>query len=421
MILTDLLLMAVLLGLSAFFSASETAFFSLRRRDLRQLEQTPGFAGGLILRLRSNTQSLLTTVLFGNMLVNISYFALATTATLAASSAGKNALAYALGVGFLAVLIIGGEVVPKAVAVAVPMRFARLAAVPLFLFQKATMPVQKVLGVVIRIPSALLAGRQTAAYLTREELQLLIRATGESGVIDRGERDLMNEVMEFAEIRVREVMVPRVDAVAFEVGANLEQVRLIVREKEISTVPVYEGAIDNVIGVVDAKEVLLSDARALRDHLRPVPLFVPEVARIEPVLHQFRELKCSFAIVVDEYGGWAGIVTLEDIVEEIVGDISDEFEASTKPVRRVGPDQYVLSGSVSIRDWTEIFGISVDLAGVETLGGFIALRLGRLPREGDTVTFGNLTLTVRTIARRRAAEVLIERRDPGEAAEEDAR
>jgi len=127
------------------------------------------------------------------------------------------------------------------------------------------------------------------------------------------------------------------------------------------------------------------------------------------VLQQFRERECQFAIVVDEYGGWAGIVTLEDIVEEIVGDISDEFDTDTQPVRKIGEDKYVLSGGVSIRDWSEIFKIDLDLAEVETLGGFIVLHLGRLPREGDSVELGNLVLTVQKVSRRRVAQVLIER------------
>jgi CBS domain containing-hemolysin-like protein len=416
MILHELLGMAVLLVFSAFFSASETALFSLTRRDLRGLEAAHHWAHRLVPRLRAAPQDLLTTVLFGNMLVNVLFFSLA---TVAAAEAGSPGAAVAVSAGSLAALILFGEVIPKGIAVSVPVRFSRLAGLPLFFFQKAIYPIRKVLGGLHRLSSALARARERAAYVTPEELRLLIEATEERGVIALSERDMMHEIIEFAEIRVREVMVPRVDVVAFEINGSASAFRDLVREHGITKLPVYEGNIDNVVGIAYAREVLLSDSGRLRESVRPVRLFVPETARIEAVLHQFRERKCQFAIVVDEYGGWAGIVTLEDIVEEIVGDISDEFDQDVEPVRRIGPDRYVLSGGVSIRDWSEIFDVDVELAEVETLGGFVVLRLGRLPREGDIVRLSNLTLTVRKVTRRRVAQVLIERTN-GDAASNEA-
>jgi len=403
----NLLTMAVLLGLSGFFSASETALFSLRRGDLRRLERLPGLIHGLILKLRSDPQGLLTTVLLGNMLVNVLYFCLATAAALNAATRGA---ALALGFGSLVAIIICGEVVPKAVAVAIPLRFSAFAATPLFFFQRLIHPVRKALVAITRLSAAVSRGDEQTAYVTPEELQLLIRATGERGQIAVSERDMMHEIMEFGETRVREVMVPRVDVVAFEADGDVGELRRLVERTSITTMPVYEDDIDDIIGLVNALDVLLGDSTSIRDNVRPVPLFVPETARIEAVLHQFRDRRCQFGIVVDEYGGCAGIVTLEDIVEEIVGDISDEFDVEeAEPVRQVGPDSFVLSGGLSVRDWSELFGLDLDLADVETLGGFIALRLGRLPGEGESVTLGNLTFTVRKVSRRRVTEVLIER------------
>ncbi|MFH1730480.1 MAG: hemolysin family protein [Planctomycetota bacterium] len=402
-----LLTMAVLLGLSGFFSASETALFSLRRVELRRLERSSGFVNGLILKLRSDTQGLLTTVLFGNMLVNVLYFCLAAAA---ATSAPTQAAALAVGFGSLASIIICGEVVPKAVAVAIPLWFSTVAAAPLFFFHKTILPVRKALAAVTKLSAVVSGGGEQAAYVTPEELQLLIRATGERGQIAVTERDMMHEIMEFGETRVREVMLPRVDVVAVEADDDAAEIRRLVEKTNVTTMPVYEDNIDNIIGVVSAPDVLLSDSQRISDHVQPVPLFVPETARIETVLHQFRERRCQFGVVVDEYGGFAGILTLEDIVEEIVGDISDEFDVEkAEPVRQLGPDRFVLSGGLSIRDWSELFGLDLDLAEVETLGGFIALRLGRLPSEGESVTLGNLTFTVRKVSRRRVTEVLIER------------
>jgi len=401
--------MAVLLCCSAFFSAAETALFSLSRRDLHGIEHSPGLVHRLIVRLRSEPQALLMTVLFGNMVVNVLYYSLATLGALAAARAGWRGAVYGLGIGSLLVLIVCGEVGPKAVAVTIPMRFAHLAAVPLFFFQTLIYPVRRVLGVVMKAATAVTRGPARGAYVTAEELHLLIHATGERGVIAHTERDMMHDIIEFAQIPVREVMVPRVDVVAFEVNGDLADFCDLIRRRRIGNVPVYEGNIDNVIGFVYSRDVLLGAPSSIRECMHPVPLFVPDTARIEPVLHQFRERKSQFAIVVDEYGGCAGIVTLEDIVEEIVGDIRDEFDALTTPVRSIGPDQYVLSGSLGIRDWSGILGVEIGRSDVKTLGGFVVQRLGRLPREGDVIRFRNLILTVQKVSRRRVAEVLIER------------
>ncbi|MFO7899892.1 MAG: hemolysin family protein [Planctomycetota bacterium] len=407
MILYHLLAMVILLGLSAFFSASETALFSLSRRDFRRLDRSPSLIHGLIQKLRGDPQSLLTTVLFGNMLVNVLYFSVATVATIRSES---PAIRYALGPVSLVGVIICGEVVPKAVAVAMPLGYSRLAAIPLFAFRQIIYPVRRVLGVVLKLSAMLTRNRAAQTYVTREELQLLIRATSERGEIDRTERDMMQEIVEFAEIRVREVMVPRVDVIAFEINGTADELQRLVEETGITKLPVYEENIDNIVGILHARDVLLSD-KTVPEALRPVSLFIPEVARIEAALQQFRQRHSQFAIVVDEYGGWAGIVTLEDIVEEIVGEISDEFDGTEEPVRQIGPDRYVLSGSVGIRDWSELFGLNLELelAEVETLAGFIVLRLGRLPREGDTLDLANLRFTVQKVEQRRVARVLVER------------
>ncbi len=412
-ILDKLLALLLLLGFSAFVSASETALFSLSRRDLRQLELARGLVHGIILKLRSDPQGLLATVLFGNMLVNVLYYSMATMAAMDAAAAGAHGSAYAIGIGSLIALIICGEVMPKAVAVTIPVRFSRFAAVPVFFLRKVLYPVRRVLGAVLKAVALLTRGRGRETYVTPEELQLLIRATGERGLIPLTESGMMSEIMEFAQIRVAEVMVPRIDVVAFEVNGGVDEFRRMIEKHPVNRVPIYERNIDNIIGIVYTRAVLLSDTPGIRPHLRPVPMFVPEVARIEPLLRQFRERGCQFAVAVDEYGGWAGIITLEDVVEQIVGEIRDEFDTGVEPVRQTGPDQYVLSGDVSIRDWCEIFGIDLDLAEVATLGGFLMLQLGRLPREGDTVRLGNLLFTVQKLTGRRPAEVRIQRINDG--------
>lgn len=382
--------------------------FSLSRENLRMLEQNPTFVNRLILKLRSDSQSLLSTVLFGNELTNVFYYSVATVAAIRATQAGNHALAAGIGIGSLVALVMFGEITPKNMAVVMPMRFAKIVAIPLYTFQKIIWPVRKVLSGILAFFTKFTRGKEAQPYVTPEELQHLIKATGSRGHIAQVEGDMMREVMEFAQIRVPEVMVPRVNVVAYEVNGPVDVLREKLRPLGISKIPIYEGTIDNVIGIVYAHDVFLSNL-SIRESIKPVPLFVPESARIEQVLQQFREKRCQFACVVDEYGGWAGIITLEDIIEEVVGDISDEYDPTHESVKQLGPDKYILSGSVSIREWSQIFGIGIDLAEAETLSGYIMLTLGRIPVEGDRVEVGNLRLTVQRVVRRYASEVLVER------------
>jgi CBS domain containing-hemolysin-like protein len=245
--------------------------------------------------------------------------------------------------------------------------------------------------------------------VTREELVMLVNLSREQGLMDDVTGNMMQQLVDFAHIRVHEVLIPRVDLALFDAKRPTAEFLELVRHTRHGRVPVYEGRIDNVVGVVHAKDVLLWPQRPLGEMVRRV-LFVPESKTIESLLADFRRLGESMAMVVDEYGGIAGMVTIEDVTEEIVGEIRDEYDRPVESVREEGLNRYSLSGRLGIRDWSELFDIPSgrEQFAVDTLGGFVAGLFGRLPTVGGSVTFGNLRFTVESMHRRRIDRVRLE-------------
>ena len=404
------LLLVPLLLLSGLFSASETALFSLPRETLRRFSGSSRRLERLVARLLERPRSLLITILFGNLVVNISFYAVASVATWKAASAGHQVEAALLGVCSLLAVIVFGEVTPKALALAIPEAVASFSAVPLLALRGVFAPVRIVVSTLSQaVTNIVVRPHHRQPYVTREELVMLVDLSREQGLIDDQTGIMMQEMVDFADIRVHEVMVPRVDLALFEVNQPVEELVKLVEQTRHGRVPVYEGKIDNVIGIIYAKDVLLHPDRPLRESLREV-LFVPESQTIESLLADLRRLGRSLAMVVDEYGGIAGLVTLEDITEEIVGEIRDEYDRPVESVIDLGENTYSLSGRLGVRDWSELFEVStgVEQFEVDTLGGFVAGLLGRVPSAGESVTFGNLRFTVESVHKRRIERVRVE-------------
>jgi len=404
--LPRLVLMALFLGLSFFFSGSETALFSLTREDLHRFKNEEGRLGAMICSLLDDPKGLLVTILFGNMVVNVFFYSVS---FIFLAQIGRPVVQTVLGLGLLVLVIVFGEVVPKATAVSIPCRFSRTVALPIALLKKITLPVRVLIGGVVTAAMALIPKwTDEETDVTADELKMLVDLSQHAGIIDRGERTMINEIVEFGDIRVREVMTPRVDMTLFELPGTREAFLDLVHRSRHSKVPVYRDDIDNLVGVIHAKDAFLRPDQSLEELTRPIR-FVPEFQTIESLLREFREKRTQMAIVVDEYGGFEGMITLEDILEEIVGEIEDEFDEGEEPVRMVNGG-YLLSGDLSMREWEELFGDDLMLPGVSTLGGFVATLLGRVPREGDEITYKNLFFVIKKMRRRRVAQVRLELR-----------
>jgi CBS domain containing-hemolysin-like protein len=241
--------------------------------------------------------------------------------------------------------------------------------------------------------------------LSTDELRALLELSRRHGVINPTEDTFLRAAIALNSLRIRDVMVPRVELRAYDVNASPSGLRDLMRSTRLKRIPVYDGAIDNIVGLVYAKVLFLEPDKKLRDLLMPVR-FVPEMISCEQLLEHFRKTRTQLAIVVDEYGGVAGLVTLEDVLEEIVGDIHDPEEKPGEPeILQLSPTEYEVSGMLGVRFWAETFGLPRLVDRVSTVGGLVAARLGRTARAGDAVRFGNLELRVAQVDRRRVKRV----------------
>lgn len=415
--------MAILLALSAFFSGSETALFSLSRDRLRRFQQGSSHLEHVAARLVARPRTLLVTILFGNMLVNAMFFALSSSMIWDIGS--RSGAAWAGGLAGLTVLmtvIIFGDVAPKTIAASAPVGLARLVAVPLYLLGRTFRPVTWLLDrAVIEPATRLVTGRAEdqgqGLFLTADELQAVVDLAADEGVVGRDEGDMIGEALRIHETKVREVMVPRVDMAACDVGTPMAEVFDMFRRTKHTRLVVYRGVPDEVVGLVNARRAYLESETPLEKLVEPVH-FVPEQQTVERLLKVFRQKKIQVAVVVDEYGGTAGLVALEDCLETIVGDIQDEYDAETSPVERLSDREFLLSGDLNMRAWSELLRTETDTdTRADTLGGFVTGLLGRIPQVGDACQWGNLRFTVREVSCRsggvcgRPRKILVERLD----------
>jgi putative hemolysin len=410
-----LAVLAALLLASGFFSGSETALFTLSRCDLDTFRASSRGLERQAARLARRSNRLLNTLLLGNMLVNVAFSAVAASAVLRlerslAPGRGKGVWLAAVSAAPVLALILFGEVTPKMLAYTVARRWSVLAAGPLTLIQSVALPVLWVLehGLVGPLMRLVAPHPAEGGRLTGKELAALMDLSARRGVLDRDAGGILREIVELTDVRACDVMTPRVDMIAFDLSDGRDALVALIRRTRLRRVPVFEDDLDHILGVIHAKRLLLTPDAPLRGLVRPVSI-VPEAANLERVLVQFRETHRQMAIVVDEYGGTAGLLSLEDVLEEIVGDIPDMDESPAPPsVQKRGENEYICSGDLSVRDWAEAFGIDLLRGRVSTLGGLVTLLLGRIPREGDSTVFHNLRLTVRAMHGRRVGSIRLE-------------
>ncbi len=400
-----LLILVGLLALSFFFSSSESALFALTRLDRESLKSRGGPGGVAALALLADPRGLLATVLFGNLLVNISFFSISTVLGLEVNRHYGAGAALAWGLAALVAIILIGEIAAKFLALSSPVRMARTLALPLQSFHGAIAPIRALLVSLMRR----FEGRAAAAppHLQAEELSDLIALAGREGVIGEHERRLVQEAVDLAELRVSHIMTPRVDMAAVEASWPASRLVLMAADTGHGRFPVYRGSLDEILGVADVFDALREPSRPLGELARPAK-FVHEQQEATALLAELQAEGADFAIVSDEFGGTAGLVTREDVVEEVVGDIrSPQERHRPPPIQKLSETRYLLAGDLSAEPWAEAIGIDPDDLGVDRLGGLVAVLLGRIPREGDTVRRGDLAFTVRRMRRRRVTEVLL--------------
>jgi magnesium and cobalt exporter, CNNM family len=381
-----LALLALSLGLSAFFAGAETALVSLGRIDLQRLRESGDPKGRLIRDLKAQTPRLLATILIGQNLFISSASALAT--ALATNWIGEK-YGVPLAIAFSTVaLFVFAEMTPKAIGAASPVAISRAVAVPLTAVMKVLSPVATVCVRMTTRALRLFGVPERAPTLTEEEMKSVINLGAAEGAIHPEERKLLHKVLEFGDKTVRDLMVPRTKVIALPDTARFDDVRLLLREHKLSRLPIYRGTLDNVVGILHAKDLFdLSDDQErdfrLADYV-DAPFLVPEFQRAEDLFREMRRRRTHMAVVVDEHGGTAGIVTIEDAIEALLGPIQDEFDDEEGPgFVAAGERTYLLDGTFRLQNLEEQFGVRLPRDEAETIAGHLMLRFGRIPRKSE--------------------------------------
>ncbi len=424
---TELILIAVLIALNAFFAASEIAVISVPKLRLKQLMEEGNQQAALVFRLADDSSRFLATIQIGVTLmgflasataaVNISdnLAALIAAAPVKAIAASAQTIAVLVITIFLTiVMLVLGELVPKSIALGHSERLAFLVAPIIDFVARAFAPLVWFLVGVTNLIAKPLGGapRRGMPVITEEEIKTMVDAGEEGGVIEEDEKEMIYSIFEFGDTLAREVMVPRIDVVAVEAATPIGQALEVIIHAGHSRVPVYQDTIDNIIGLLYAKDLLayLRDGRTdipLQDIVRPA-YFVPEAKKVDELLEELQKQRTHMAIVVDEYGGVAGLVTVEDILEEIVGEIQDEYDVEEPLVELVGADEYVMNARLNLGDVSHLLNVTLPAESGDTLGGFIYSQLGRVPANGDQLHFGDLRLEVLSVSGRRIGKVRVQ-------------
>ena len=406
--LFTLLTLGVLLLCSAFFSGTESALFSLSRRQIRRLRHEGHQVEKLLTLLTDHPSGLLVAILFGNLVVNILFFSISAVLGMRIAARFGDWWQAAVGVIVLMLVILVGEVLPKAVAISFPERVIRLNSLPLLGWFHFMGPVRRVLE---KITKRMEPADQHDHRLGAGELRMLIDATHHDPSFGKQEKAIVEDIVNLPEIRVRELMLPRVQQMFRRADGPSGEALAEAAEQQLELIPIYEGEEDHIIGVVEVRDLYVDGHpdRPLSDHARPVR-FVPETKRADEMLQEFLSEELRMVCVVNEYGGLAGTICLEDLLEEVVGEF-DVMESP--PVEQLGESTYRLQGSLGIREWRSLFigflpremmqGLALD-----TVSGLVVSLLKRLPKPGDVAEMGNLRFTVEQVRSNRIETVRLE-------------
>ena len=399
-------LMLLLLAGSAFFSGVETAFFNLSRRQINMLGKSRHRLQNLTARLLDRPRELLSCLLFGNMTVNVLFFATASVlAVKIREQSGVTSAAAVTGLCFCGLVLLG-EILPKSLAYANSRSISISASLPVFLCIKILAPLQLVLRLLILEPAlVLLAGpSRPAKAISTAEFIMLIEQLRKRRAITADENKLLTEIIELGFLKVRDCLQPRVDMVACAVADSSSSIREVMQQNHLTKLPVYVGTKDNIIGQLHLRSLLLHPETPVDKLVQPVH-FVPEQKTIESLLEFFRKTPTDTAIVVDEYGGIAGSICLEDIAEELLGPI--EITKEAEPIEKTGPFEYRLAGYVAIHDWAKSFSIDPTENRISTVGGLVTALLGKIPKTGDVAYLKNLKFTVESVRKHRIETVIL--------------
>ena len=409
--LSSIAAMVICVILSGYFSATETAFSSVNKTRLKAMAEKGDHKAELALRLAEDYDKLISTILIGNNVVNI---ALASIGTLFFVNLLPDNGATVSTAVITVVVLIFGEITPKSIAKDYPEKFAMFSAPFINMLIVLLTPLNFLFGLWKKLVGMIFKGEQDAG-MSQEELLLLVDEVQQDGAIDESEGELLRNAIEFGDLEARDILTHRVDLEAVPTDATKEQVAALFTESRFSRLLVYEDSIDKIVGVIHQKDFYTGTGivDAPLKEIMTEPLYIHQTEKVDDLLQLLRTNKSHMAIVIDEYGGTMGIVTMEDILEELVGEIWDEHDEIEEPIQKIDDSTYILDGSVTLDDFCDHFDVKSDSDSV-SLGGWVMDQMECIPDEGDSFEFENLTITVSKTDDHRVEEITVTVNTPEE-------
>lgn len=390
MVIEELILLVLLLILSGFFSGTEMAYIisSKLKIEIKAKKRTPTATSAFF--FKSNPQTFFSTVLIGNNIINVAWSSLS--AVFLAAIFGLNELDILLLSSFL--LLVFGELLPKYFAGENADRIFLFSALPLRGFSFIIYPIVKLSSLISDklTKSSDIEAEALSSLFDKEQIKDLVKESHKAGIVDKKEIDIIENVIELGEQRIYEAMTPRTDIIGLEINQQISEAIPVFINSGFSKLPVYKENLDDIKGIILAKDIFKSPDN-LSSILREVS-FIPETKKSFDVMNEFLDKKVSIAIVIDEFGGTAGIVTMEDLLEELFGEIKDEYDIDSDICREISPNTYIISGKVEIDFINEKYNLNIKEGDYETIGGYLLSRLGRIPVQGESVRIDQFSILI---------------------------
>lgn len=394
--------------LSGYFSATETAFSSLNRLRVKTKADDGNKRAKLVLKLSDNYDRLLTTILIGNNIVNILASSLATLMFIYWLNGNESLASVLSTVATTVIVLIFGEITPKSLAKEFPETFASFSAPIINVLAYILTPLNFIFSLWKKLLNKIFKNKEDNT-ITDDELISMVEEAEHEGGINAQESDLIKSAIEFNDLEVKDILVPRVDVVAVEVNATVEEVQNIFMETRFSRLPVYKDSIDNIVGILHEKDFINQcgeDGFSLDKVTKPA-VFVVSTTKISAVLQQLQKAKSHMAVVSGEFGDTVGIITMEDILEELVGEIWDEHDEVLSDITPMGENVFKVLGGSTVNDFCDYFDLDEIESDSQTVGGWVIDMLGKVPEVGDELTYENLTITVEQTEFRRITELKV--------------
>lgn len=412
-----IVLLIFLVCCSAFFSASETALTSLSKIRLRNMVEENIKNADVIAKLVEDPNRLLSSILVGNNLVNNGASALTTALAIQIFHGDTSGGAGIATIVITIVILIFGEITPKTVAAQKAEKVALIVCRVISLCVTLFKPIVAVLNVVTGALTRLFGciPGEKVPLITAAELKTMVNVSHEEGVLELDERTMINNVFDFGDSKAKDVMTPRTDILAVPLDVTYQEYVRLVKEEGFSRMPVYGEDLDNIVGILYVKDVFfLNEAEFSAEKFMREPLFTYESKPIAELLTEMKTSRLAVAIVLDEYGGTSGLVTMEDMVEEIVGDISDEYDDDEEEIEVVKEDEFVVDGSTRLEDFNEMVGTELYCEEIDTIAGYILVKLGNFPQEGQILETDDLRIVVEEMEKNRIEKLHVYKLEPKE-------